>query len=325
MKKILVILLSCLMLVGCSDTSMYESEISESEPILQVESTATSDVSEKIEANDETISTTTHKAIIETGMTDLYKNIFLNLSEKIDKITFDELVQIAKDSELSGYTYEIISNSDDDFSTINIYDENGDYIFIFTFPNDVGNETLTTLSYNHTKKYSISISDNCHYSGIEYSIHDETRESYNSKESSWSECEIYMFGTASKNTAISELAVDDKTEIERKVYAYVTEYMDTTVNSITINDNYGSEADGDYIVLVYLTWDVKNSGKTSKEMLDLYSSDMAAQMYDDLPAVLELCIFWTVPYLNDGQAKISFERKSSGMVYTDTVFDSNFD
>lgn len=126
-------------------------------------------------------------------------------------------------------------------------------------------------------------------------------------------------------TTTTEAPVDEKTKIKRKVYAYVTEYMDTTVDTVTVNEDLGTEVDDDYIVLVYLTWDMKNDGEMSKKMLDLYSSDMAAQMYDDLPAVQELCIFWTVPYLNDGQAKISFERKNSGMVYADTVFDHNFD
>lgn len=133
------------------------------------------------------------------------------------------------------------------------------------------------------------------------------------------------FEALSEITTTTETPVDEKTKIKRKVYAYVTEYMDTTVDDVTVNEDFGTEIEDDYIVLVYLTWDMKNDGEMSKKMLDLYSSDMAARMYDDLPAVQELCIFWTVPYLNDGQAKISFERKSSGMVYTDTVFDYNFD
>ena len=92
-----------------------------------------------------------------------------------------------------------------------------------------------------------------------------------------------------------------------------------------VNEDFGTSASGDYIASVYVTWNEKNSGKTSKEMLDLYSSDMAARMYDDLPEIQELVVYWTVPYLNNGSAKISFERTSSGMKYTDKIFDSNFD
>lgn len=112
--------------------------------------------------------------------------------------------------------------------------------------------------------------------------------------------------------------------IKSKVNEYVsTYYANTNIDSITVNDDLGTDQENDYIVLVNLTWNVKNSGKTSKEMLDMYSSDMAARMYKDLPEAQELCIFWTVPYLN-GKAKISFERANGGMKYTDKMFDAKF-
>ena len=85
-----------------------------------------------------------------------------------------------------------------------------------------------------------------------------------------------------------------------------------------------TEKNDDYVLLVRFTCNVKNSAKTSKEMLDMYSSDMAARMYKDLPEIQELAVFWTVPYLNNGNAKISFERAGNGMKYTDKVFDKNF-
>ena len=112
--------------------------------------------------------------------------------------------------------------------------------------------------------------------------------------------------------------------IKSKIKEYVgTHYANTNINSITVNEDLGTDKEDDYVVLVNLTWNVKNSGKTSKEMLDMYSSDMAARMYEDLPEAQELCIFWTVPYLN-GKAKISFERANGGMKYTDKIFDAKF-
>lgn len=42
----------------------------------------------------------------------------------------------------------------------------------------------------------------------------------------------------------------------------------TQIDRTTINDDLGTEADGNYIALVYLTWNQKNTGKTSKKMLD---------------------------------------------------------
>lgn len=122
-------------------------------------------------------------------------------------------------------------------------------------------------------------------------------------------------------------SADEETQkVAKKIQEYINaNYTYTTLDNLTINPDLGTDTDGDYIALVYLTWDQMNSGKTSKEVLDLYSSDMAVHVYEDLPEIQELAVFWTVPYLNNGQAKISFERKSNGMAYTDTVFDKNFD
>lgn len=118
----------------------------------------------------------------------------------------------------------------------------------------------------------------------------------------------------------------EETKVKNKVQKYIDDnYTYTEIDRISINDDLGTDEDGDYIALVYLTWNQKNSGDLSKEMLNMYSSDMAARMYDDLPEIQELAVFWTVPYLNNGSAKISFERKDGGMQYTDTMFDSNFD
>ena len=54
-------------------------------------------------------------------------------------------------------------------------------------------------------------------------------------------------------------------------------------------------------------------------MLDMYSQDMAARIYKDSSSVQEICIFWTIPYLN-ASAKWSFERGSNGMYATDQIF-----
>lgn len=129
--------------------------------------------------------------------------------------------------------------------------------------------------------------------------------------------------TESQETETTEISEYDK--IKTQIKSYINNnYKNTVLDDLTVNDDAGTNTAGDYVVLVNLTWNQKNKGSTSQEMLDMYSSDMAARIYQDLPEVQELCIFWTVPYLNDGTAKISFERKDNGMAYTDKVFDNNF-
>lgn len=74
----------------------------------------------------------------------------------------------------------------------------------------------------------------------------------------------------------------------------------------------GTDADGDCIALVYLTWNQKNTGKTSKKMLEMYSSDLAATLGEQNSSVNEIAIFWTVPHLND-TAKCSYKRNGGSL------------
>lgn len=101
-------------------------------------------------------------------------------------------------------------------------------------------------------------------------------------------------------------------------------YIDTDIQELTINENLGTEESGDYIILARLTWNVKNSGSTSKEMLEMYSSDFAARIGSDQPAVNEVAIFWTVPYLDNANAKWAYERNGEGMYLSDNMMDSVF-
>lgn len=97
------------------------------------------------------------------------------------------------------------------------------------------------------------------------------------------------------------------------------EYSDSSITEITINEDASSDGAGSYIALVHITWNVENSGSTSKDMLDMYSNDLAAVLASNKSNVSELTIFWTVPYLN-AEAKYSFERRDNGMYPTDQLF-----
>ncbi len=101
-------------------------------------------------------------------------------------------------------------------------------------------------------------------------------------------------------------------------------YTYTDIESISINDNLGTEEEGDYIILARLIWNQKNKASTSKEMLSMYSSDFAARIGMDQSSVKEVAIFWTVPYLDNAGAKWAYERVDTGMQLSDTTLDSIF-
>ena len=97
------------------------------------------------------------------------------------------------------------------------------------------------------------------------------------------------------------------------------EYRSTDVDHITLNPNSGTKDKNDKVALIYLIWNVKNTVSTSKEMLNLHSKDLAAFVYENCPEVSEFAVFWEVPY-HDGNAKLSFKRKKSGMRLTDEKY-----
>lgn len=103
------------------------------------------------------------------------------------------------------------------------------------------------------------------------------------------------------------------------------EYTFTDIDSIRINENLGTDdVDDDYIALVDLTWTQMNKGPTSKKMLSMYSEDLAAYIGEECPNVQEIAIFWTVPYLDNANAKCAYERKGEGMYEMDMMWDNAF-
>ena len=71
-------------------------------------------------------------------------------------------------------------------------------------------------------------------------------------------------------------------QIEWAIRARIDEgvYKNTKLDRITVNENLGTEEDGDYIALVYLIFDIKNTKETGNEVMRMYSDDLAATLAD---------------------------------------------
>lgn len=138
--------------------------------------------------------------------------------------------------------------------------------------------------------------------------------------------DLYEFEKAMENpeteSEIEKIEVAEKPDPTAMMRATVTQrvssqYRNTDVTGVTINEDLGTDAGGDYIILVYLTWNVKNSAKTTKEMLRMYSDDLAATIAGDYPEVNEIAVFWKVPYLTTNNSKWAYERRGDNMYLTD--------
>lgn len=131
--------------------------------------------------------------------------------------------------------------------------------------------------------------------------------------------------TTSAETTVAETKkLTKKEKVEKVARDYMEEnFSNTDIDSITVNDDAGTDKKDDYIFLTNLTWNVQNSGKTSKEMLELYSDSLAATLAKGCKNVNEICLFWEVPYLG-GNAKLAYEVRDGGAYRMDTMFDNTF-
>ncbi|WP_173915230.1 hypothetical protein [Halobacillus sp. Marseille-Q1614] len=114
----------------------------------------------------------------------------------------------------------------------------------------------------------------------------------------------------------------DKKEIKEKVKSISKDYQTTTIQDIRVNEDLG-KGEG-YIVLIDLSFDIKNKPDTAKEMIDMYSNDLGANLAD-LETVNEVTTFWVVPYLQeDGNiVKYNMERVEGGMAINEEYYDPN--
>lgn len=88
---------------------------------------------------------------------------------------------------------------------------------------------------------------------------------------------------------------------------------------IEINDNVGTDAEGDYILLVRGSFDVKNSKETGNEVMRMYANDLMAHIAEkEVNDIVESAIFWRDDY-NDRDLKYAYEYKNGAFHITDVI------
>lgn len=115
----------------------------------------------------------------------------------------------------------------------------------------------------------------------------------------------------------------DINSIDAKVKNVVrADLENTTITNLRVNEDASVDEDR-YIVLVDLTWDVKNDPNTTKKMLDMYSDHLASKVVDN-EMIYELVLFWTVPYHNEDDSilKRTYQNKDGGMYLEDEIKDN---
>lgn len=97
------------------------------------------------------------------------------------------------------------------------------------------------------------------------------------------------------------------------------EYANATITEIEINDNAGTDVEGDYILLVRGSFDVKNSKETGNEVMRMYANDLMAHITEkEVNDIVESAIFWRDDY-NDRDLKYAYEYKDGAFHITDVM------
>lgn len=136
--------------------------------------------------------------VIETGITDLYKDGFQTLYSGMGSMTFDEGENIAQQLISKGYSVEITKPTSDVSGKFVVTASDGDKLtvnFYYDFRRTDGKDTLSLLQYNHGK-YHICVSDSAHTVENKFEIGDPNRKPWFYNVSSLAECEKFMFGSS---------------------------------------------------------------------------------------------------------------------------------
>lgn len=119
------------------------------------------------------------------------------------------------------------------------------------------------------------------------------------------------------------IEVDRKDEISNSVKSIIKTninnktYYATILDDVRVNENLGEGGEGTYIVLVDLTFDVKNRPKTGNPIMKKQAADMAARTSQSgIEDIKELVIFWKDDY-NNRTVKYAFEYKDGAFYFMD--------
>ena len=110
-------------------------------------------------------------------------------------------------------------------------------------------------------------------------------------------------------------------EIKRAIETqyYLAGYNSTSFDHASVNDNFGTDADGDYIALVYLTFDIKNGRETGNKVMKMYSDDLVARLAKEgITDIAEAAVFWEDEY-NNRSTKYAYEYKNGAFYVSDII------
>ncbi|MGG4090057.1 hypothetical protein [Bacillus licheniformis] len=124
----------------------------------------------------------------------------------------------------------------------------------------------------------------------------------------------YGLITKSDQSELNDSSSENETsDIRNKIEDLVNEHLkDVSIEDVEVNQDLGNDKKDQYISLVHLSFDLKNSSATTKKMIELYSEDLAARLAEEDRSISELSVFWKAPYIDEDETLAKFSYKKSG-------------
>ncbi|NUI58974.1 hypothetical protein HUN88_04220 [Bacillus amyloliquefaciens] len=116
--------------------------------------------------------------------------------------------------------------------------------------------------------------------------------------------------------------IENETEEDQINDLVENNLKNVSVDKIELNQDMSKNKEKQYIALVHLSFNLKNTPERAKKITQTYSEDLAARISDKVKSVDQLIIFWKIPYLNDNAvlAKNSYVRSGSHFIIADQAY-----
>lgn len=113
------------------------------------------------------------------------------------------------------------------------------------------------------------------------------------------------YGLITKNnqSELNHSSTENETSDTRNIIEDLVDkhLKNVSIEDIEVNQNLGHDKKDQYITLVHLSFDLKNSPATTKKIIELYSEDLAARLAEEDTSVSELSVFWKAPYIDEDE------------------------
>ncbi|PGZ55642.1 hypothetical protein COE56_03235 [Bacillus anthracis] len=108
-----------------------------------------------------------------------------------------------------------------------------------------------------------------------------------------------------------------KNDIKDKATVIADNLFSTSIKKIEVNEHAGTDDPDDYVLLLHLSFDAKNTKKTTREVINDHNNTIGAKVQKELENVKEVAVFWEVPYIQKGDniVKANLERSGDKIMF----------